>query len=113
MQLNSLTDSSHLRLSLSPHSHLPATSPPRHSLTLSLSLSAIEKMEKQGAKVFKAQKHIVEEILTMRCPRCKMAFADFTGCNALYCAYAGCGANFCALCFKDCGGGVSLARRTS
>ena len=47
----------------------------------------------------------------MRCPRCKMAFADFTGCNALYCAYAGCGANFCALCFKDCGGGVKFGQK--
>ena len=64
-------------------------------------------METEGVHVFKARKFIEEEILTMHCPRCKMAFADWDGCNALYCTYAGCGCNFCAFCLKDCGGGVA------
>lgn len=42
---------------------------------------AIKKMEKEGVQVFKARKFIEEEILTMHCPRCKMAFADWDGCN--------------------------------
>lgn len=42
---------------------------------------AIKKMEQEGVKVFKARKFIEEEILTMHCPRCKMAFADWDGCN--------------------------------
>jgi hypothetical protein len=46
----------------------------------------------------------VEEDLTLRCPRCATAFADFRGCAALYCSRSGCGAAFCALCLKDCGG---------
>ena len=38
---------------------------------------AIKKMESEGVKVFRARKFIEEEILTMHCPRCKMAFADW------------------------------------
>ena len=44
---------------------------------------------------------VVENILTLRCPRCKMAFVDYTGCAALECT--NCKAAFCALCLKDCG----------
>ena len=50
--------------------------------------AAMKKMEEMGAKVFKAQKFIVDDILTMHCPRCKMAFLDWDGCNALYCTCA-------------------------
>ena len=64
---------------------------------------ALKRMEELGADCFKAQQTIVEDILTMKCPRCKNAFTDWTGCNALYCTYAGCGCGFCAFCFKDCG----------
>lgn len=42
-----------------------------------------------------------ENILTLRCPRCSRAFADFDGCNALTCPACKCG--FCAICFTDCG----------
>eukprot|EP00928_Gymnodinium_smaydae_P049335 TRINITY_DN33100_c0_g1_i1.p1 TRINITY_DN33100_c0_g1~~TRINITY_DN33100_c0_g1_i1.p1 ORF type:complete len:1131 (+),score=167.08 TRINITY_DN33100_c0_g1_i1:131-3394(+) len=73
--------------------------------------AAIKKMEAEGAKVFQTQQFIVDDILTMRCPRCKMAFADWDGCNALYCTYAGCGCNFCAFCLKDCGGGVKFGQK--
>jgi len=44
---------------------------------------------------------IIENILTLRCPRCKCAFIDYTGCAALTCS--NCKASFCALCLKDCG----------
>lgn len=43
----------------------------------------------------------IASALTMRCPRCRTAFADFTGCCALSCA--SCPAKFCAWCLKDCG----------
>lgn len=46
---------------------------------------------------------IREEILTLRCPRCKQAFIDYTGCAALTCASTTCNAAFCALCLLDCG----------
>jgi hypothetical protein len=73
--------------------------------------AAIKRMDAQGPKVLQTQKHICDEILTMRCPRCKMAFLDWDGCNALYCTYAGCGCNFCAFCLKDCGGGVKFGQK--
>jgi len=44
---------------------------------------------------------IVEEILTLRCPRCSIAFLDFTGCFALSCNICPC--RFCGWCLKDCG----------
>jgi len=72
--------------------------------------AAIKRMEVDGPSVFQAQKYICDDILTMRCPRCRMAFADWDGCNALYCTYAGCGCNFCAFCLKDCGGGVKFGQ---
>ena len=44
---------------------------------------------------------VVENILTLRCPRCKNAFIDYADCAALECS--NCNAAFCALCLKDCG----------
>jgi len=46
---------------------------------------------------------IVNEVLTLSCPRCKMAFLDYTGCAALTCANGNCKCGFCAICLKDCG----------
>ena len=45
--------------------------------------------------------HIEEEILTIRCPKCRQPFVDYRGCAALTCGT--CQAKFCALCLKDCG----------
>jgi hypothetical protein len=44
---------------------------------------------------------IIENILTLRCPRCKMAFIDYDGCAAITCT---CRAEFCACCLMDCEG---------
>jgi hypothetical protein len=52
--------------------------------------------------VQKAKQHIIERILTLSCPRCDQAFANFDGCWALACSRQGCGCRFCALCLKDC-----------
>ena len=44
---------------------------------------------------------IIDEILTLRCPRCKAAFLDFDGCFALKCNLCPC--KFCGWCLFDCG----------
>lgn len=44
---------------------------------------------------------VVEEILTLHCPRCAQAFFDFEGCFALKCSKCPC--NFCGWCLADCG----------
>jgi hypothetical protein len=41
--------------------------------------------------------HIIENILTLKCPNCKVAIIDFDACFALSC-YS-CGSNFCGWCF--------------
>jgi hypothetical protein len=46
----------------------------------------------------------IEEMMDLRCPRCRAVFGDFDGCAALTCGAAQCRAGFCALCLKDCGG---------
>ena len=43
--------------------------------------------------------HQLSDKLTMKCPRCGVAFDDYEGCNALRCS---CGAAFCAVCLEDC-----------
>lgn len=45
--------------------------------------------------------HIVEKLLTLRCPRCMQAFVDFDACFALTCARCKCA--FCGWCLVDCG----------
>ena len=57
----------------------------------------------RSAAVLRHRMHIVDNILTLKCPRatCKAAFIDFDGCFALTCGRCGCG--FCAYCLKDCG----------
>jgi hypothetical protein len=46
---------------------------------------------------------IVDDALTLRCPRCKAVFLDFCGSCALTCYSRDCSAAFCAWCLKDCG----------
>jgi len=52
--------------------------------------------------VIAARKHI-EEMMDLRCPKCRRVFDQYEGCAALTCAYAGCNAHFCAFCLADCG----------
>jgi hypothetical protein len=56
---------------------------------------------KSKAPADKIRNHILEEILTMKCPRCSKAFLDFDGCFALSCSNCPC--NFCGWCLEDCG----------
>jgi hypothetical protein len=53
------------------------------------------------AQVELARQHIVDELLTLHCPRCSAAFVDFSGCFALTCHRCSCG--FCGWCLGDCG----------
>ncbi|CAE7197400.1 unnamed protein product [Symbiodinium natans] len=44
---------------------------------------------------------IIDDIFTLKCPRCKMAFLDYDNCSAITCAACKCG--FCSYCLEDCG----------
>ena len=62
-------------------------------------IQAIQDKEEQMAERLRLD--IIEKILTLRCPRCKLAFVDYEGSAALWCS--SCKAGFCAFCLKDCG----------
>ncbi|KAJ1496096.1 hypothetical protein T484DRAFT_2757674 [Baffinella frigidus] len=63
-------------------------------------LQRLRTLDEGQRKVLAARKHVEEEILTSKCPRCRTAFLDFEGCCALKCSRCPC--NFCAWCGKDC-----------
>lgn len=75
-----------------------------------------EEFEKiQRMSVIEQQAHflyqdILNNILTLSCPRCKAAFVDFDGCFALTCT---CGAGLCAYCLQDCGADAHHHVRTA
>ena len=48
------------------------------------------------------KKRIVDDILSLRCPKCRSVFLDFTGCFALTC-HIDCRAGFCGWCLKHFG----------
>ncbi|KAK3267722.1 hypothetical protein CYMTET_23740, partial [Cymbomonas tetramitiformis] len=45
--------------------------------------------------------HIEQRILTNHCPRCDIAWVDYTGCDAVKCH--NCNGAFCPFCQEDCG----------
>jgi hypothetical protein len=56
--------------------------------------------------VARARSHIIDSILTLRCPKCSKAFDNFDACFALVCTDTGghgCGTQMCGFCLKDCG----------
>ncbi len=63
-------------------------------------------------ELLQVRKHIENEIMVLRCPKCRLVFMEFNGCAALTCEAedargtkrGGCGCHFCAFCFQDCGG---------
>mmetsp|Transcript_34573 Transcript_34573/g.76257 ORF Transcript_34573/g.76257 Transcript_34573/m.76257 type:complete len:681 (-) Transcript_34573:287-2329(-) len=68
-----------------------------------LRLAAMPEAEREALRV---RTHIVDEILTLKCPRCGKAFVDFEACFALSCedfAGHGCGSEFCGFCLTLCG----------
>ncbi|CAE7260753.1 unnamed protein product, partial [Symbiodinium pilosum] len=44
---------------------------------------------------------IIDDIFTLKCPRCGMAFLDYDNCSAITCSACKCG--FCSFCLEDCG----------
>ncbi|KAL6059559.1 IBR domain-containing protein [Balamuthia mandrillaris] len=64
----------------------------------------LQEERQQWERESTVQRHcrrIVEDILTLQCPRCHQAFVDFDGCFALKCSR--CNASFCGWCLQDCG----------
>lgn len=68
-----------------------------------MEIERIRAMDEEERKLYYLRNKIIEDILTPRCPRCKMAYFEFTGCFALTCANKSCNAGFCAWCEQDCG----------
>ena len=64
-------------------------------------LDRLTKLDETARKVEQAFRHIANQVLTLRCPRCHTAFIDFSGCFALSCSSCPC--NFCGWCLADCG----------
>lgn len=59
---------------------------------------AIKNKIEQDSEILKIE--IIEKILVLKCPRCRLAFQDFLNCCAITCR---CGAGFCAWCLQDQG----------
>eukprot|EP00929_Paragymnodinium_shiwhaense_P066224 TRINITY_DN33192_c0_g1_i2.p1 TRINITY_DN33192_c0_g1~~TRINITY_DN33192_c0_g1_i2.p1 ORF type:complete len:1248 (-),score=333.73 TRINITY_DN33192_c0_g1_i2:377-4120(-) len=53
---------------------------------LDAELRRLQALDEQQRRVRAVRNHIVEEILTLKCPRCGQAFLDFVGCFALQCS---------------------------
>jgi hypothetical protein len=72
---------------------------------LRLEFEELQSLDSFARAVHLAKLHIMENILTLRCPRskCHRAFVDFYDCCALTCSNVNCGAAFCAYCLADCG----------
>ena len=64
-------------------------------------MARLEAMDEEQREVHAARVHLIEDVLTLKCPRCGQAFLDFDGCFALTCSRCGCG--FCGWCLHDCG----------
>ena len=60
------------------------------------SMSQLKEDKSRARKLFNE----LAELLLMKCPRCKKAFYDYDGCNALTCV--SCAAGICAICLADC-----------
>jgi hypothetical protein len=66
-------------------------------------LERVKLMSERDQELYHLKREICEEILNVRCPRCKIVFVDFDGCFALTCGNNTCRAGFCAWCQQDCG----------
>eukprot|EP00928_Gymnodinium_smaydae_P051821 TRINITY_DN3544_c0_g4_i1.p1 TRINITY_DN3544_c0_g4~~TRINITY_DN3544_c0_g4_i1.p1 ORF type:complete len:629 (-),score=181.66 TRINITY_DN3544_c0_g4_i1:73-1926(-) len=55
----------------------------------------------EALELDKHRLHIIDDIFTLKCPRCKMAFLDYDNCSAITCSACKCG--FCSYCLEDCG----------
>ena len=62
--------------------------------------AALASMPEGERQALAARPHI-EEMMNLRCPKCRGVFESFEGCVCVTCAYPGCQAKFCALCGED------------
>ena len=64
---------------------------------------------KEQREMERHRKYIEEEVMTLRCPKCRLAIFEYDACAALKCGQTkegqqgGCGTAICAICLKDCG----------
>ena len=56
------------------------------------------------------RRRIVDEVLTLQCPRCGQAWNEFEACVAVKCGR--CNAAFCGICMQDCGTDAHAHART-
>lgn len=59
-------------------------------------LRRVEAMTAVELEVARRRRHVVENILTLKCPRCQQAFTDHSACMAVVCC--SCPQRFCACC---------------
>ncbi|CDF32339.1 unnamed protein product [Chondrus crispus] len=59
-------------------------------------IQQIQDLDERRAEILRLE--IIDQILTLRCPNCRMAFIDFDGCFDLTCD--GCMHHFCAWCIS-------------
>lgn len=72
---------------------------------LQTEMKNLREMDEETREIELLRKHIIDDILTNKCPGCKMAFLDFDGCCSVTCGNKdNCRIAFCGYCFKDCGG---------
>ena len=67
---------------------------------LGAELQCLDALDEHTRKVLVARVHIIKEIMTLKCPRCILAFLNFDALrwNALVACHS------CAYCLKICGG---------
>mmetsp|Transcript_39773 Transcript_39773/g.78214 ORF Transcript_39773/g.78214 Transcript_39773/m.78214 type:complete len:314 (+) Transcript_39773:1-942(+) len=74
-----------------------------HEQKMQAEFARLAKLDEKSRQVEQAYRHICEQILTNRCPRCHIAFHDIDDrhCFAMKCSNCPC--NFCGWCLADCG----------
>ena len=63
-------------------------------------IQAIQDKEERDVELLNLE--IINDILNLQCPTCKMVFVDYDGCNALTCGNRNCNSHFCAWCLVRC-----------
>jgi len=76
-----------------------------HEQKLQAEFARLAELDEKSRQVEQAYRHICEQILTNRCPRCHIAFVDIddSACFAMKCR--NCPSKFCGWCLADCGDG--------
>jgi len=64
-------------------------------------LAEAGRSDKRTDKLQIIRNRLIEEVMYIRCSRCRTPFLEYDGCAALKCEKIGCRADFCALCLED------------